>query len=121
MLLCLVENRVAPAQRVGGSAWQGQRQHRQHEDLRVPEGVTVVAWARQPFRRDGPTLPTRSRLQNVEERKAYRLLDLRIPFQLDIRARPEVVQVGTLLRQQALPARQARGGQRRYHLVVHGG
>ena len=88
----------------------GQRKHRQDEDLRVPESVPVVAWACQPFGRDRAPLRTRSRLQHVEEREACRLLDLWITLQLDIRTRPEVVQVGTLLSQQVLPAGQARGG-----------
>ena len=109
---------MAPAQCVGGGARQSQRQHRQDEGLRVPEGVAVVAGARQPFRRDGPPLPTRSRLQDVEEGEAHRLLDLRVALKLDICTRPEVVQVGPLLGEQALPAGQPRGGQRGDDLVA---
>src|SRR5260221_10584821 len=109
MLLRLVENQVAPAQCVGGGAREGHREHRQDEDLHVPEGVTVVAGTRQPFCWDWPSLHTSSRLQDVEEGEAYRLLDLRVALQLDVCTPPEVVQVGTLLGEQALPA-----GQRAY-------
>ena len=116
----LVENQVAPAQDVGGGVRLGQREHGQDEDFRVPEGMAVVAGARQPFRRDGSALPTCSSLQDVEECKAHRLLDLRVAIELDVRPGPEVVQVGTLLGQQALPATKSRGGQRGYDLVMDG-
>src|SRR5215831_12698567 len=104
MLACLVKNQFAPTQSVGGGPRKCHRQHWQDEDLCVPEGVTIVARSRQPFRRDRSALSTRARLQNVEEGKAYRLLNLRITIQLDIRTRPEVVQVGTLLAEQSLPS-----------------
>src|SRR5258706_6774489 len=120
MLPGLLENRMAPAQGVGGSARESQRQHRQDEGLGVPESVAVVAGARQPFGRDGAPLRTRSRLQDVEEREAYRLLDLRVALQLDVRTRPEVVQVGALLGEQALQAGQARSRQRGPDLSAYG-
>src|SRR6202043_2488756 len=97
MLPRFVENQVSPAQGVGGGVWEGQREYRQDGDLRVPEGVTVVARACQPFGRDGSTLRTRSRLQHVEEGEAHRLLDLWVALQLNVCIRPEVVQVGSLL------------------------
>src|SRR5207344_3032401 len=106
------EKRLAPAQCIGGRRRKSHRQDWQDEDLRVPEGVAIVAGARQPFRRDWPALRTSSRLQDVEECEAYRLLDLRVALQLDVCTRPEVVQVGALLGEQAFPASQPRGGQR---------
>src|SRR6266567_7826626 len=107
MLPRLFENQVAPAQGVGGGVRHGQRQHRQDEDLRIPEGMAVVAGARQPLGRDGTPLRTRSCLQDMEEREAYRLLDLWIALEFDVCMCPEVVQVGPLLGEQALPAGQA--------------
>src|SRR5690242_15183425 len=97
MLPRLFENQMAPTHGVSSGARHGQCQHRQDEDLRVPESVAVVAGARQPFGRDGSPLRTCSRLQHVEGGKAYCLLDLRVALQLDVSTRPEVVQVGTLL------------------------
>src|SRR5258708_11154696 len=120
MLLRLVENQVAPAQRVGGGAREGHREHRQDEDLHVPEGVTVVAGTRQPFCRDWPSLHTSSRLQDMEEGETYRLLDLRVALQLDVCTPPKVVQVGTLLGEQALPAGQACGPERSPDLIEDG-
>ena len=80
--------------------------------------MTVVARARQPLRRDWPALRTGSRLQDVEEREAHRLLDLQITLQLDVSTRPEVVQVGPLLGEQAIPAGQPRGRKRSHNLVL---
>src|SRR6266699_3875320 len=120
MLLRLVENQVAPAQCVSGGARHGHRQYWQDEDLRVPEGVAVVAGTRQSFRWNGAPFPTRPRLQDVEERETYRLLDLGIALQFDVCTRPDVVQVGPLLGEQALPAGQARGRQCGPDLIVDG-
>src|SRR6266566_4047432 len=63
----LREKQLAPAQCISGGAREGQCEHRQDENLRVPEGMTVVAGTRQPFRRDGAPLCTSSSLQDVEE------------------------------------------------------
>src|SRR5436853_4300380 len=82
--------------------------------------MAVVAGACQPFGRDGASLRTRSCLQDMEEREAYRLLDLRIALELDVCMCPEIVQVGPLLGEQVLPAGQACSGQRGPDLVVDG-
>ena len=80
--------------------------------------MAIVAGARQTFRWDWPALRTSSRLQDVEECEAYRLLDLRVTLKLDVGTRPEVIQVGALLGEQAFPASQPRGGQRCHDLIV---
>src|SRR5450755_1267171 len=81
----------------------------------------VVAGAGQPFGRNWAACRTCSRLQNVEEREAYRLLDLRIALYLDVRTCPEAVHVGPLLRDQTFPTGQARGGERGHDLIEERG
>src|SRR5438552_18403427 len=120
MLLRLAGDQVAPAQGVSGGMRQGQREHRQDEYLRVPKCVTIVAGPCQPFGCDGSALPTRPRLRDVEEGEAYRLLDLRVGLELNVGMCPEVVQVGPLLREQALPAGQGCGGERADALTARG-
>src|SRR5579863_371187 len=98
----------------------GQCQHRQNEDLRVPKCVTIVASTRQSFGGNGSVFRTISRLQNMEEGKAHRLLNLRVAFQFNGCTRPEIVQVSPLLGKQAIPTSQLRGSQRSYDLIVNG-
>src|SRR5437588_11689584 len=97
---------MTPAQSIGCCVGPGQREYLQDEDLRIPEGMAIVAWTRQPFGCYGPTLRTSSGLQDVEESEAHRLLDLRVALQLDVGIGPEVIQVGPLLGEQAIPASQ---------------
>ena len=59
----------------------------------------------------------RSGLEDVEEGEAHRLLDLGVAVDLDVGAVPEVVQIGPLLLDQAVPARLAGTGQRGGNLV----
>ena len=61
--------------------------------LRVPEGVAVVARARQPFGGDRPLLGPGARLQRLKEAEADRLLQFVIAVDLDVRPGPEVVEV----------------------------
>ena len=83
--------------------------------------MAVVARAGQPLAGDRALLGPGRRLQDVEQPEAHGLLDLGVALQLDVGAGPEVVEVGALLGQQAVPARQPRRGQRRHHLVVDRG
>src|SRR6185312_14272219 len=95
-------------------------QHRQDEDLCIPESMAVIARTGQSFGRNRAMFRTRPGLEDMKKREAYRLLDLRVTLDLDVRAPPEVVQVGPLLGKQALPAGQARCGQCGHDLVVDG-
>ena len=88
-----VERLVAPAQRVGGGVRLGVGEHREHERLGVPERVAVVAGAGQALGRDRAALRPRARLERVEEREADGLLELAVAVDLDVGARPEVVEV----------------------------
>jgi len=55
----------------------------------------------------------------MEQGEADRLLDLRVAVDLDVGACPEIVQVGTLLGDQAVPAHLGGGRKRSRHLVSH--
>ena len=111
-LACEPERGVAPAKRVGGRPRRRVGQHRQNEALGVPEGVAVVAGAGEAFRPDRALLGAGAGLERVEEREADRLLQLEVAVQLDVGALPEVVQIGALRLEQALPARVPRLGER---------
>ncbi len=112
---------LPPAQRLGHRVRRGVGEHRQHELLAVPEGVAVVAGARQPLGGDGAFLGPGAGLQHMEEREAHRLLDLRVPVHLHIGPRPEAVQIRLLLVHEPLPALAAGSGEGRVDLVPHGG
>ena len=83
--------------------------------------MPVVAGPGQALRRDRPVLGPRPGLQDVEQAEAHRLLDLGVTVHLDVGAVPELVQVGPLLGEQAVPAGQVGGRQRPHHLVDEGG
>ena len=112
---------VPPAQRAGGGIRGSQGQRRQHEHLGVPEGVPVVARPGEPLGRDRALLAARAGLQNMKQSEPHGLLDLDVTMNLDVGAAPEVVEVGTLRGDQAVPARLPGPGQRRPHLVPHCG
>ena len=97
---------------VGGRPRRGVGQHGQDEALAVPERVAVVARAGQTLGADRALLGAGAGLERVEEREADCLLQLGVPVQLDIGARPEVVEVGALRFEQAVPAGVPRLGQR---------
>ena len=99
-----IERRVPPAERVGRGARSGVREHGKHEPLGVPERVTVVPRAGQPFRPDRPTLGSRAGLQRVEDPEPHGLLQLGIAFELDVRVTPEPLEVPPLALDQPLPA-----------------
>jgi hypothetical protein len=82
--------------------------------------VPVVAAAGQALGRDRPVLGPRAGLQDVEQPEAHRLLDLGVAIHLDVGAVPELVEVGPLLGQQAIPAGQVGAGQRADDLVDQG-
>ena len=106
-----VEGRVAPPQRIGGSAGRRVRQHRKDEPLGVPERVSVVAGAGQALGADRTPFGPGSGLQRVEEREPHRLLELGIAVDLHVGSIPEVLEVGALALEQAFPARVPRLGQ----------
>src|SRR5258708_9499165 len=81
----------------------------------------MVAGTRKPFRRDGTLPPSASCLQDMEEGKADRLLDLGIALDFDISMPPERVQVGTLLSQETFPTREASQREGSHNLVVNRG
>jgi hypothetical protein len=81
--------------------------------------VSLVAGAGQALGGDAALLGPRGGLQHVEEPEPHRLLELVVAVQLDVRAPPEVVQVGLLVASEALPAGVPRLGQRRLDLVAH--
>src|SRR5215204_2562322 len=98
-----------------GSVGQGL----QDERLGVPERVSVVTRAGQSLGGYRPPLRASTRLQDVKECEANRLLELGIPFELHIGAIPEVVEVVALGAQEPLPAAAARRGQGRLDLVTY--
>ncbi len=108
---------MAPAQSIGNGVGGGIGEHWEHVGLGIPEGVPVVAWTGQALGRNGPPFSPGSRLEDVEEREAHRLLDLGIAVDLDVSAIPEVVQIGVLLLGQGVPAHPTRAGERRGDLI----
>ncbi len=112
---------LAPAQRVGGRARGSVGERRQHEALGVPEGVPVIPGAGQALGRDRSLLAAGAGLQGVKEREADRLLQLGVALELDIGAGPEVVQIGTLVGQQAVPAPVLGGRPGGGDLILQGG
>ena len=68
------QDRMAPAQRVGGGLRCGVGEHRQDERFGVPERVPVIARAGQPLRRDRAPFGPGTGLQEVKQRETHRLL-----------------------------------------------
>ena len=95
---------MAPAESVGGRRGGGVGEHWENEAFGVPEGVAVVAWTGQTLRGNRSLLGAGAGLQRVEEPETDGLLKLRVPVELDVRRRPEVVEILTLAGQEALPA-----------------
>ena len=62
--------------------------------------MPVVSRTGETLGGNGTALGTRARLQEMEQREAHRLLDRGIALHLDVRARPEVVQLCALLGEQ---------------------
>ena len=110
---------VAPPQGIGNCLGGGIGQHGQDEGLGVPEGMAVIARPRQALGRDGPPLGACAGLEHVEQGEAHRLLDLGVTVDLDVGATPEVVQIGALLVDQAVPARLDRSREGGGDLVSH--
>ena len=79
--------------------------------------MAFVPGAGQALGRDRPLLGPGRGLEDVEEREAHRLLELRVALQPDVRAVPEVVQIGPLLGDEPLPTRVPGRGQRGLDLV----
>jgi len=102
---------------MGNSLRGGIGEHRQDVSLSVPEGVAVVARTGQAFGRNGPPLGPGSGLEDVEEGEAHGLLHVGVPVDFDVGTIPEVVQIGALLVDQAVPASLARRGEGRRDLV----
>ena len=107
-----IERRVAPAQHVARGMRRGVGERLQHEALGVPERVPVVARARQPLRRDRAQLGAPACLDQLEEREAHGLLQRRVALDLDVRGRPEVVEVLALGAADLVPAGHLRLGER---------
>ncbi len=114
------QRRVPPAQHFAGRGRRRVRQHRQHEGLRVPERVSVVARAGQALGGDRTALRTDRGLMNVEQREPYGLLELRISVDLDVRAVPVVVELLALFGCQLVPAGQPGGRERALDLIPQG-
>ena len=96
---------MTPAKRVTGRSRSCIREDRQDEALGVPERVAIVAGAGQSLGGDRALLGAGAGLQRVEEREPNGLLQLEVALQLDVGRFPELVQVGALPAQQAVPAR----------------
>src|SRR6185437_13458495 len=86
--------------------------------LGVPERVAVVSWSGQSLGADRPPLGPRAGLERVKQREACGLLKLGVALDLDVGPLPEVVEVGALLAEHALPAGVASLRQRGGHLVA---
>jgi Glycosyl hydrolase family 65, N-terminal domain len=63
----------------------------------TPEGVAVIAGPDQPFGADCSLLCPGAGLERVEEREAHGLLELEVAVDLDVGARPELVEIASLL------------------------
>jgi hypothetical protein len=63
----------------------------------TPEGVAVIAGPGQPFGADYSLLCPGAGLERVEEREAHGLLELEVAVDLDVGARPELVEIASLL------------------------
>ncbi len=113
-----VQGRVPPVHDVARGVRLRVREHRQHEQLGVPEDVPVVSGPGQPLGRDRPALAPRARLQDVEQREPHRLLDLRVAVDLDVGRPPERVEVLALRVDQPVPAGQPGPGDRAVDLVA---
>ena len=83
--------------------------------------LAVVSGSGQTLRGDRAPLGARAGLERVEQGEPERLLQLGVAVELDIRPLPEAVEVGPLLADQPRPARVPRLGERRAHLIAHGG
>ena len=103
-LLRQIERHVAPPQRVARCVRNRVRQDRQDEGLGVPERVSRIAWPGQTLGGDRSPLRPGAGLQRVEQAEAKCLLQLGIAVDLDVRAVPEVVQVGALFGEETVPA-----------------
>ena len=112
---------MPPAQRICRGARRCVGQHGQDEALGVPEGVAVVSRPGQALRGNRALLGPGARLEDVVEREADGLLELGVAVQLDVRAGPEVVQVGALALDEAVPARVLGHGDRGGDLVADRG
>ena len=71
---------------------------------RVPERVAIVARAGQALGGNRALLGAGSRLKRVEEREAHGQLKLGVAVELDVRALPELVEVGALPGDESVPA-----------------
>ena len=59
--------------------------------------MPVISRAGQALRRDRADFGAGTGLQNLEQREAYGLLNLRVTFHLDVGASPELVEEGPLI------------------------
>ncbi len=111
----------APAPAQGGQARVRVqvREHRQHVDLAVPEGVAVVAAAGQALGGDRVAVAAGRGLEHVEEGEADRLLQLGVAVDLDVGAGPEVVERVALRLGEPIEAGVSGLGQGRLDLVPH--
>ena len=66
--------------------------------------MAVVARPGQALGGDRALLAAGARLEDVEQREAHGLLQLGVAVDLDVGALPEVVEIGALLGEQAVPA-----------------
>ena len=94
---------MSPPQCVCGRVRRRVREHGQDEALGVPERVAVVARARQALGGDRSLLGAGSGLERVEEPEPHGQLKLGVAVDLDVRAAPEIVEVGALSVDEALP------------------
>jgi hypothetical protein len=79
--------------------------------------VSVVTGSGQTLRADRSLLGPRAGLERVEEAEANRKLQLGVTVDLDIGTIPEVVEVGTLVAEETIPAVLSRLRDRRRDLV----
>jgi hypothetical protein len=82
--------------------------------------MAVVAGAGQSLGRDGPVLRPAGRLQDVEQGKANRLLELGVAVQLHVGAMPEVIEISSLIGQEPVPSPKVRRGEGGGDLVPQG-
>src|SRR5207247_3989179 len=78
------------------------RQERQDEDVAVPEDMAPIAGTREAARSDGGLARVAHRAHEVVEREADRRLNLRSPFDDDVRFVPPRSPAGSVIGEQSL-------------------
>jgi len=92
-----VEHPAAEAQHLLGPLRSRVGEERGDVDLRVPEVVALVAMPGQPLGRHAEAFAARGRLHELEEVEAHGLLEVGRAVELDVAARPELLDAAAVV------------------------